>query len=275
MSPHTPPPHSYTLTHTLTLSHTHIHIHRHHTVQGSQFHEVHAAGYPQFANQLNPAGTAVTMGCLAVCLMPCCSWHLLWGGWSPPGVFKPRRDPRREPAMDGGVAVALGGVLFSAKLQLLLGLLNTLVNLLQLMAIGNHSHMPLLPRSLLIIIVYHAGAVHPGVHQRPCCHQLPCAAATYRPPCADGLGPRYSTLTTLLNQSTIPWTMLISAGLLRLRYSRELVAHKRRDNGACFSCSLLHAVQTAAICVICFRMAPSGLTMPTCQASTCPLSLSR
>ena len=157
--------------------------------------------YPQFSNQLNTAGTTVTMGCLTVCLLPCCGWQLLWGGWSPPGVFKPRSSTSKPhakwvdlsgsdrtaaaavghdseswdagpaaPAADGGMATALGGALFSAKLQLLLGLLNALVNLLQLMAI-------------------------------------------------DGLGPRYSTLTTLLNQSTIPWTLLISAGLLQLRYS--------------------------------------------------------
>ena len=69
-----------------------------------------------------------------------------------------------------GLRAVFGGRLFAGWMLLLLGFLNSLGNLLQLMAI-------------------------------------------------DGLGSRYSTLTTLINQCTIPFTMLLSRLLLRNRYS--------------------------------------------------------
>jgi hypothetical protein len=120
--------------------------------------------FPQFSNQLNTTGTTVTMGVLALVLVaqPCSTTEGV-GGW----LCALGLDSLQ---FGEGLRGVLGGRLFAAWMLVLLGLLNSLGNLLQLMAI-------------------------------------------------DGLGSRYSTLTTLINQCTIPFTMLLSRLLLRNRYT--------------------------------------------------------
>jgi hypothetical protein len=120
--------------------------------------------FPQFSNQLNTAGTTVTMGLLALVLVaqPCSTTEGV-GGW----LCALGLDSLQ---LGEGLRAVVGGRLFAGWMLVLLGFLNSLGNLLQLMAI-------------------------------------------------DGLGSRYSTLTTLINQCTIPFTMLLSRLVLRNRYS--------------------------------------------------------
>jgi hypothetical protein len=120
--------------------------------------------FPQFSNQINTTGTTVTMGLLALVLVaqPCSPTEGV-GGW----LCALGLDSLH---FGDSIGAVLSGRLFAPWMLALFGFLNSLGNLLQLMAI-------------------------------------------------DGLGPRYSTLTTLINQCTIPFTMLLSRLLLRNRYS--------------------------------------------------------
>lgn len=85
--------------------------------------------YPQFSNQLNSLGTVVTMGMLTLVLVaqPCSTTEGLGGWLCALGLDRLH--------FGGDAKVALGGALFTPWMLLLLGLLNALGNMLQLMAI--------------------------------------------------------------------------------------------------------------------------------------------
>ena len=85
--------------------------------------------FPQFSNQLNTTGTVVTMGLAALLLVaqPCSATEGI-GGW----VCSLGLDRLHFGDM---AKAALGGTLFKLWMLLLLGFLNALGNMLQLMAI--------------------------------------------------------------------------------------------------------------------------------------------